>query len=168
MNKNIILTTLLAALMLLSCQKDTRKLAGDYNYKLSGEVELRDAEGEVTYQLIHRIGQMQILRDKSQKSKYLITMNEMNGGGYTMTAELRGDSLLLDEHTFSTNVLSSSWLPNLNQDETPSLVYRVTATGGGTFRDGSLILRETWTGSQSGAPTSTINSLEMNIIAEKN
>ena len=82
------------------CDRERGALTGDYSYKLSGEVVLTNADGEVTYRLIHRNGQMNILKDKSQKSRYIITMNEMSGGCYTMTAELRGDSLLIDQHTF--------------------------------------------------------------------
>ena len=157
-----------------ACNRDKQALTDDYSYKLSGEVVLTNADGEVTYRLIHRNGQMNILKDKSQKSKYIITMNEMSGGCYTMTAELHGDSLLIDQHTFNTNILSTNSIPDLdidldlNQDEDATIVYHVSAMGSGILNDNILILKEVWTGSQSGNSTATLSGSEMTIIAEKN
>lgn len=156
------------SLTLLSCQRESQQLPGDYSYKLSGEVALTDANGEVTYHLVHRNGQMNILRDKSQKSRYLITMNEMNGGAYTLTAEQSGDSIRILPHEFCTNIITSDGISILDQDETPSLVYRVTAAGSGRSNDNILIIKEFWQGGQSGNPSMRLNAPEITIIAEKN
>ena len=163
---------IIMAVLCTACDCDKKSLTGDYSYKLSGEVVLANADGEVTYRLIHRNGQMNILKDKSQKSRYIITMNEMSGGCYTMTAELRGDSLLIDQHTFQTNILSTNSIPDididLDQDEEATIVYRVSAAGGGSVNGNILILTEVWTGKQSGNSSATLNGPEMTIIAEKN
>ena len=165
---------IIMAVLCTACDCDKKSLTGDYSYKLSGEVVLTNADGEVTYRLIHRNGQMNILKDKSQKSRYIITMNEMSGGCYTMTAELRGDSLLIDQHTFQTNILSTNSIPDLDidldldQDEDATIVYRVSAAGGGSVNGNILILTEVWTGKQSGNSSATLNGPEMTIIAEKN
>ena len=155
-----------------ACWRESNTITGDYSYKLSGEVALTDEEGAVTYRLIHRNGQMNILKEKSDKSKFIITMNEMSGGCYTMTAELRGDSLLIDPHSFNTNILSTNSIPDINidldQEDDATIVYRISAAGGGIVNGEMLILNEVWTGSQSGNSTATLNGPEMTIIAEKN
>ena len=176
MKSKLLITIVLVVIMLFTdgCDRERGALTGDYSYKLSGEVVLTNADGEVTYRLIHRNGQMNILKDKSQKSRYIITMNEMSGGCYTMTAKLRGDSLLIDQHTFQTNILSSNSIPDLDidldldQDEDATIVYRVSAAGGGTVNGNILILNEVWKGKQSGNSSATLNGPEMTIIAEKN
>ena len=160
------------AVLFSACDRDRQALTGDYSYKLSGEVALTDEEGAVTYRLIHRNGQMNILKDKSDKSKFIITMNEMSGGCYTMTAELRGDSPVIDPHSFNTNILSTNSIPDididLDQEDDATIVYRISAAGGGIVNGEMLILNEVWTGSQSGNSTATLNGPEMTIIAEKN
>ena len=175
MKSKLLITIALVVIMLFAggCDREKGALTGDYSYKLSGEVVLTNADGEVTYRLIHRNGQMNILKDKSQKSKYIITMNEMNGGCYTMTAEMRGDSLLIEPHSFNTNILSTNSIPDididLDQDEDDAtIVYRISAAGGGTVNGNILILNEVWNGKQSGNSTATLSGPEMTIIAEKN
>ena len=170
----VICCVIVMAVLCTACHRDSQALTGDYSYKLSGEVALTDADGAVTYRLIHRNGQMNILRDKSDKSRYIITMNEMTGGCYTMNASLHGDSLRIDPHSFNTNILSTSSIPDLNinldldQDEDASIVYRISAEGGGTINGNILILKEVWDGTQSGNSTVSISGPEMTIIAEKN
>ena len=161
---------ILAATMLVSCDRGSHSITGDYSYKLSGEVKLTDADGEVTYRLLHRNGQMNILKDKSDKGRYLITMNEMNGGCYTMTARLNGDNLTIDQHEFTTNILSTNTIPDIDliDEEDPSIVYRITASGGGTCNGDILIITEMWDGYQSGTPRATLRGAEMTIIAERN
>lgn len=168
MRKTSITCLLFLLLFCTGCDRDKRSITGDYSYKISGEVELTDADGGVSYRLIHRNGQMHILKDKSQKSKYILTLNEMNGGCYTVPATLHGDSLILEMHTFNTNILSSNGLPDFDQEDNPSLVYRVTASGGGVINGDMLMLTERWDGHQSGNPHATLKGMEMNIIAEKN
>ena len=158
------------SLALLSCQQGGHSLTGDYSYKLSGEVKLTDTNGEVTYRLLHRNGQMNILKDKSVKGRYLITMNEMNGGCYTMTAKLNGDNLIIDQHEFSTNIISTNMIPDIDliDEEEPTMVYHITASGSGNRNGEILIITETWTGNQSGTPGDMLSGAEMTIIAEKN
>ena len=161
---------ILTASLLAGCNGDKLSFVGDYSYKLSGEVELKATDGEVSYRLLHRNGQMNILKDKSQKNRYLITVNEMNGGCYTMYATLDGDKLQIDRHEFTTNVLSTSSLPDIDitQEEDPTIVYRIAASGGGTRNGDILIIKEEWQGAQSGNPDATIRGAEMTIIAERN
>lgn len=168
MKRNILFLALSVLLLCTSCNKEVRRLTGDYSYKLSGEVILTEADGQTTHRLVHRNGQMNIRKDKSQKAKYIVTMNEMGGGAYTLTAELRGDSLLFEPYTFSSNILSTSDLPSIGQDENPSLVYQITSTGAGVLNEDILIIREVWTGHQSGNDAVTVNGPEMTLIAEKN
>ena len=161
---------ILAATLLASCNGDKLSFTGDYSYKLSGEVKLTDSDGETTYRLLHRNGQMNIMRDKSDKNRYLITMNEMNGGCYTMGARLDGDNLQIDQHEFATNVLSTSGMLDIDilNNEEPSIVYRVTASGNGKRSGDILIIKEIWRGNQSGNLGGTLLGNEMTIIAEKN
>lgn len=171
MYKNLIIGIIcFLSLILLSCRQESMRITGDYSYKLSGEVKLTDADGEVTYRLLHRNGQMNILKDKSDKGRYLITMNEMNGGCYTMTARLNGDNLTIDQHEFTTNILSTNTIPDIDliDEEDPSIVYRITASGGGTRNGDILIITEMWDGNQSGTPRATLRGAEMTIIAERN
>ena len=158
------------AMVVGGCDRGYRSLIGDYSYKLSGEVELTDADGTVTYHLVHRNGQMNILRNKSERNKYVITMNEMNGGCYTVNAEMRDGSLILDTHEFSTNILSTSGLPDLDfdQDEDATIVYRVSAVGNGILNGDILIIKEGWTGYQCGNPNARLRGPEMTIMAERN
>ena len=89
---------LLTAFLLTTCNRDVNNLTGDYSYKLSGEVIITDDDGDETHHFIHRNGQMNVLKDKSRKSGLVITMNEMNGGCYTLLAELQGDTIVLQPH----------------------------------------------------------------------
>lgn len=168
MKRNLLFFALSVLLLCASCDREGRRLTGDYSYKLSGEVALTDADGQTTHHLVHRNGQMNIRKDKSQKAIYIITMNEMAGGAYTMKAEVHGDSLRIDPYSFSSNILSTLDLPSIGQDETPSLVYQITAFGGGILNEDILIIREAWTGYQSGNSTVRVYGPEMTIIAEKN
>ena len=168
MKRNLLFFALSVLLLCASCDREGRRLTGDYSYKLSGEVVLTDADGQTTHHLVHRNGQMNIRKDKSQKAIYIITMNEMAGGAYTMKAEVHGDSLRIDPYSFSSNILSTTDLPSIGQDDAPSLVYQITAFGGGILNEDILIIREAWTGHQSGNSAVKVNGPEMTIIAEKN
>ena len=172
-NKLLVISFIVVVAMFVGgCDRESGKLTGDYSFKLSGEVVLTNAEGEATYRLIHRNGQMNILRDKSGKGRYTITMNEMTGGCYTMNAELRGDSLVIGPHSFNTNILSTNTIPDFDvdfeQDDDATIVYRVSASGGGIVNGNMLIIREIWDGYQSGNGAVSISGPEMTIIAEKN
>lgn len=169
MNKHLIIGIItLLALTFLSCQRETSKIVGDYSYKLSGEVSITDEDGTVTHHFVHRTGQMNILKDKSRKNGYIITMNEMNGGGYVVPAVLRGDTLAIEQHEFTTSLITSDGISLIDNDNTPTVVYRVSAVGGGRKTDNILIIRESWQGGQSGNPFVRLKAPEMTIIAEMN
>ena len=150
------------------CDRDKSAFTGDYSYKLSGEVAITGEDGEVTYHLIHRNGQMNILKNKSQKGKYIITMNEMNGSGYVVSAVLQGDTLVIEPHEFTTSLITSDGISLIDEDNTATIVYRVNAAGSGRKTDNILIMREHWQGKQSGNPVVRLNAPEITIIAEKN
>lgn len=159
---------LLTAFLLTTCNREVRNLTGDYSYKLSGDVILTDADGKETHHFIHRNGQMNILKDKSRKSGLIITMNEMNGGCYTILAELQGDTIVLQPHQFTTTLLSTEDLPSIGQEETPTMVYQISAAGSGRPNNPMLIMREHWIGAQSGNASVTLHAPEITILAEKN
>ena len=159
---------LLTAFLLTTCNRDVNNLTGDYSYKLSGEVIITDDDGDETHHFIHRNGQMNVLKDKSRKSGLVITMNEMNGGCYTLLAELQGDTIVLQPHQFTTTLLSTEDLPSIGQDSAHSMIYQISAAGSGRPNDPMLILREHWTGSQSGNASVRLRAPEITILAEKN
>lgn len=159
---------LLTAFLLTTCNRDVNNLTGDYSYKLSGTVILTDADGEETHHFIHRNGQMNVLKDKSRKSGLVITMNEMNGGCYTLLAEIQGDTIVLQPHQFSTTLLSTEGIPSIGQEGSHTMVYQISASGSGRPNDQMLILREHWTGGQSGDPSVRLLAPEITILAEKN
>lgn len=168
MAKKFIPLLLVVALFGTACNREARNLKGDYSYKLSGDVVVINNNGSENHHFIHRVGQMNVLKDKSSKTGYVITMNEMNGGCYTIPAKLRGDSLVLDPHTFTTTILSSEGISIIDQEQTFTAVYEVQAFGSGRINDNTLILREAWTGYESGAPSNTISAPQITILAEKN
>ena len=150
------------------CDRDKSAFTGDYSYKLSGEVAITGEDGEVTYHLIHRNGQMNILKNKSQKGKYIITMNEMNGSGYVVSAVLQGDTLVIEPHEFTTSLITSDGISLIDEDNTATIVYRGNAAGRGRKTDNILIMREHWQGQQSGNPVVRLYAPEITIIAERN
>ena len=128
-----------------------------------------DAEGATSYHLLHRNGQMNILEDKSQPNRLIITMNEMNGGCYTIPATVKGDSIVFLPYEFSTNILISDSSPGLfSGDNTLSIVYAIRASGGGHLNDDILMVDEQWEGHQSGNDAVLLNGPKMKIIAERN
>ncbi len=169
MNRKIFWILVSAALIFTSCNREIKQFTGNYSYKLSGEVSIVGDDGEVSYRLVHKNGQMNILEDKSQANRLIITMNEMNGGCYTISATVKGDSIVFLPYEFSTNILiSDSNLDIISGDNTPSIVYAIRASGGGQLNDDILMIDEQWTGHQSGNDTVLLNGPKMKIIAERN
>lgn len=156
------------SMVLLSCQRESMRITGDYSYKLSGEVAIMDEDGGVSYHLIHRNGQMNILKDKSHKGKYIVTMNEMSGSGYVVTVAFQGDTLVIEPHDFTTSLITSDGISLIDEDNTATIVYRVNAAGSGRKTDNILIMREHWQGQQSGNPVVRLYAPEITIIAERN
>lgn len=170
MKQKLLWIALAVGMLCTACNREARQLLGDYSYKLSGEVVVVDDAGKETHHFVHRNGQMNVLRDKSSKSRFVVTMNEMNGGCCTFSAELNGDSLVLQPYAFTMTIISTEGIdfPNLNQEESPNIVYSVTASGSGWVNGNTLIVKEVWTGQQSGNPSVTLRASEMMILAEKN
>ena len=168
MKKNILLSILALLLTVTSCHRESKPFLGDYSYKLSGEISTVNDEGTVSYRLIHKNGQMNILEDKTQSNKLIVTMNEMNGGCYTITATVRDDSLLFDPYEFSTNILMTENTSLFDQETASSIVYSIKSTGKGVLNGDMLLLEETWNGHQSGNEACILTGPEMKIIAERN
>ena len=164
----VILSVML--LIFSACQRETRQLLGDYSYKLSGDVVIMSSDGTESHYFLHRVGQMNVLRDKSSKTGFVVTMNEMNGGCYTFMAEMSGDTLLLPLYTFTTTVLTSDGIDIslIDQEDNPTTVYTVRASGSGRLNGNTLILRESWNGQQIGNPVISLRAPDMMILAEKN
>jgi len=148
-----------------SCQRSINSLTGDYSYKLSGEVAVTNEDGETSYLMVNKRGQMNILRNKSASDQVTITMNESAGGAYSFTATVKGDSLLMDPYQFSTNILTGDNVSPF-QDGT-SLVFRIDATGKGVRNDNIILVEECWTGQQSSGNSRLVGS-KMLLLAEKN
>lgn len=166
--KRTIILILGAFVLFVSCQREVKPFLGDYSYKLSGEVAITDTNGNVSYHLIHRNGQMNILEDKTSSSAVLITMNEMNGACYTISATVKNDSLILEPHEFNSNLLTQEGTSILDSDNPASLVYRITAKGGGILNGSMLMLDESWNGYQSANEGVLLSGPQMKILAEKN
>lgn len=168
MNRKIFWILVSVTLIITSCNREIKQFTGNYSYKLSGEVSIVDDDGEVSYRLVHKNGQMNILEDKSQANRLIITMNEMNGGCYTISATVKGDSIVLLPYEFSTNILISDSPDLFSDDDTPSIVYAICASGGGQLNDDILMIDEQWSGHQSGNDAVLLNGPKMKIIAERN
>lgn len=161
--------TLFAVMLLFGCSHPETRFAGSYSYKLSGETEIIDENGEKNVVLVSKNGQMNILRDKNNRSRLLVTMNEMNGSCYTISAFVRNDSIIFEPYTFSTNILTAGGLKHFDQDEnTASIVYSINSEGIGTLTDDFLIVEESWSGCQSGNNNVTLSSNKIQILAERN
>ena len=169
MNRKILWVLVSVALIFMSCNRETKQFTGNYSYKLSGEVSIVNEDGNLSYRLVHKNGQMNILEDKSQPNRLIITMNEMNGGCYTIPATVKGDSIVFLPYEFSTNILISDSSPGLfSGDNTLSIVYAIRASGGGQLNDDILMVDEQWDGHQSGNDAILLNGPKMKIIAERN
>lgn len=155
--------------ILASCDREVKQFTGDYSYKLSGEVAITDDEGDVSYHLIHKTGQMNILRDKNSDNEnaVIVTMNEMNGSAYTIHATISDNAIVFNPYEFNTNILTTEGTSVLGQNNN-SLVYRISATGQGYLNDDILVIDEEWSGVQSGNHAVTLSGPQMTILAERN
>jgi len=161
----VIIITCLLSMLFVSCNRNEHQFAGDYSYKLSGELTVVEEDGSSSYVMVHKNGQMHILEDKTKRGQVIITLNEMNGGAYTLTARVKGDSLLLNPYEMSTNLLTAQSLP-LNDDN--SIVCRFHVTGKGVRNGDMLMLEEQWDGYQSGNTGIRMTGMEMTLLAERN
>lgn len=165
MKKILIICTLATAMLLccVSCQRGTRSLLGDYSYKISGEVTITSDDGEVTHLMVNKRGQMNILRDYISDGHVTITLNESTGGAYYCSALVKGDSLIVEPHSFSTNIITGD---NINPlQENSSLVFSIVASGKGIHNGDILLIEEQWSGTQG---AQRLEGSKMLLLAEKN
>ena len=165
MKKILIICTLATAMLLccVSCQRGTRSLLGDYSYKISGEVTITSDDGEVTHLMVNKRGQMNILRDHISDGHVTITLNESTGGAYYCSALVKGDSLIVEPHSFSTNIITGD---NINPlQENSSLVFSIVASGKGIHNGDILLIEEQWSGTQG---AQRLEGSKMLLLAEKN
>ena len=165
MKKILIICTLATAMLLccVSCQRGTRSLLGDYSYKISGEVTISSDDGEVTHLMVNKRGQMNILRDHISDGHVTITLNESTGGAYYCSALVKGDSLIVEPHSFSTNIITGD---NINPlQENSSLVFSIVASGKGIHNGDILLIEEQWSGTQG---AQRLEGSKMLLLAEKN
>ena len=168
MKKILIICTLATAILFcnVSCQRGVRSILGDYSYKISGEVAVTDENGDVTHLMVNKRGQMNILRDHLSDGRVTITLNESTGGAYYFSALVKGDSLLVDPHSFSTNIITGE---NINPlQENSSLVFSIIASGKGIHNGDIIMIEEQWTGTQSSNDAQQLEGRKMLLLAEKN
>ncbi len=168
MKKNLILCILTAALLIggTGCQRGVRSLLGDYSYKISGDVTVTDDDGNVTHLMVSKRGQMHILNDRLSDGRVTLTLNESGGGAYYCSALVKGDSLIVDPHTFSTNILSSE---NLNPlQENTSTVFVIMASGKGIHNGDIILIEEQWSGTQASNDNRQLEGCRMLLMAERN
>jgi len=164
-----IFNALLIAIIALSfaaCHNDVRKATGDYSYKQSGLVTFTDDSGESISILTSKQGQMNIMRDKNGESgDIIVTFNEMNGGAYTCTGQIKGDSIFFDPHEFSTRFSSADSVQELMQ---LGKVYTVEGTGRGIIQDENIIMLESWTGHSEDNLQLQMKADKITLLAEEN
>lgn len=157
---------ILTATFLTACHREVHQVTGNYSYKISGEAAVTESDGDTSFIMVSKRGQMNILRDRNDKEKVLVTMNETGGGVYSFTAAVKGDSLILDPYQFTTNILSEASI-NPFQDDNATLVFQIDASGSGFSNDDIIILNEQWSGRQSSG-NATLFAPKMTMIAERN
>ncbi len=167
--KRQIILLIAIALVFSSCNREVNQFLGDYSFKISGEVAITNAEGEVTHRLMSKSGQMNILKeaDGEDAHRVLITMNEMGGSGYTIHGTISDNRITFEPYTFSTNLITEENV-SLFGDNTSSLVCQISASGSGILNGNMLVIDEQWSGHQSGNADITIQAPKITIIAEKN
>ncbi len=160
--------------LLSSCSKGVKSIAGDYSYKVSGEVQLitprliDSSRFDTTYQIVTQRGQMAVRIDKQQKdSRVIVTLNESGGGIHTLYATVSGDSILFDPAVLSMSIhlLSQS---SQSSSNTLTTAYQVDVEGYGIANDDMLLIRQSWNGRRASDSTATLYAPKMTLIAEKN
>ena len=127
---------------------------------------ITEENGDVTHLMVNKRGQMNILRDHLSDGRVTITLNESTGGAYYFSALVKGDSLLVDPHSFSTNIITGE---NINPlQENSSLVFSIIASGKGIHNGDIIMIEEQWTGTQSSNDAQQLEGRKMLLLAEKN
>ena len=157
---------LLTAVLLTACNKDVKKITGDYSYKLSGVVNFEDADGNQTNILATKRGQMNIRADKNgENSNIVITFNEMNGGAYSCTGRVEGDSIFFNPYEFSTRFSSADSVVDLIQ---LGFVYTVQSQGRGVIHDNIILMEEQWVGRPESGEMVRMKADKITLLAEEN
>ena len=157
---------LLTAVLLTAWNKDVKKITGDYSYKLSGVVNFEDADGNQTSILASKRGQMNIMADKkSGKGAIIVTFNEMNGGAYSCTGKVEGDSIFFNPYEFSTRFTSADSVVDLIQ---VGHVYTIQSQGKGVIRDNIILMGELWMGRPENGDMIRMKADKITLLAEEN
>ena len=157
---------LLTVLLMVACNKDVKKITGDYSYKLSGVVNFEDADGNQTSILTSKIGQMNIVADKKEgKGAIVVTFNEMNGGAYSCTGKVDGDNIVFNPYEFTTRFSSADSVIDLIQ---LGFVYTIQSQGEGQIHDNIILMEEKWTGRPENGNMVRMKADKITLLAEKN
>ena len=157
---------LLTVLLMTACNKDVKKITGDYSYKLSGVVHFEDADGNQTIILASKRGQMNIMADKNgKKGDIVVTFNEMNGGAYSCTGKVEGDSIIFNPYEFSTRFSSADSVADLIQ---LGHVYTVQSRGRGVIHDQIILMEEHWIGRPENGDMVRMKADQITLLAEEN
>ena len=157
---------LTAILLLAACNKDVKKITGDYSYKLSGVVNFEDADGNKTSILASKRGQMNIVADKKEgKNAIVVTFNEMNGGAYSCTGKVEGDSIFFNPYEFCTRFSSADSVVDLIQ---LGHVYTVQSQGKGVIHDNIILMEEHWIGRPESGDMVRMKADKITLLAEEN
>lgn len=166
MKTKILIGLLLIATCCISCNKDVKKITGDYSYKLSGVVNFEDADGNQTSILATKRGQMNIIADKKgKKGDIVVTFNEMSGGAYSCTGVVKGDSIIFNPYEFSTRFSSADSVVDLIQ---LGHVYTVQSRGRGVIHDNIILMEEQWMGRPESGEMVRMKADKITLLAEEN
>lgn len=166
MKTRILIGLLLIATCCVSCNKDVKKITGDYSYKLSGVVNFEDAEGNQTSILTSKRGQMNIVANKKEgKGTVIVTFNEMNGGAYSCTGKVDGNTIVFNPYEFSTRFTSADSVVDLIQ---LGHVYTIQSQGKGVIHDNIILMEEHWMGRPEHGDMIRMKADKITLLAEKN
>ena len=159
-------SVLLIVSLMTACNKDVKKITGDYSYKLSGVVNFEDADGNQTSILATKRGQMNIIADKKgKKGDIVVTFNEMGGGAYSCTGMVKGDSIIFNPYEFSTRFSSADSVVDLIQ---LGHVYTVQSRGSGVIHDDVILMEEQWIGRPESGEMVRMKADKITLLAEEN
>lgn len=157
---------LLMAFVCVSCNKDVRKITGDYSYKLSGKVDFVDAEGHTDFIFMTERGQLNILENKKgSKGDIILTFNVLNGSNYSCNGRVKGDSIFINSHEFYTRFSSADTASHSIQI---GKLYKVNASGRGFINNNIIVIDEKWNGQREDGENISMKSDKISILAEKN
>lgn len=166
MKTRFLIGLLLIATCCISCNKDVKKITGDYSYKLSGVVDFEDADGNQTSILATKRGQLNIIEDKKEgKGAIIVTFNEMNGGTYSCTGKVVGDSIFFNPYEFSTRFTSADSVVDLIQ---LGHVYTIQSQGKGVIHDNIILMEEHWMGRPENGDMIRMKADKITLLAEEN